>query len=151
MASPNAPINYCFSSTADTFTDYQQHDYYLLRNQKSRRSLTLQLWTSLADNVKVKVSNLSEMSYCYLKEEACCSIEARRRTKAGERYRAMTLNDDILSGKYGDGVCDICNYHHNVIVIELEGGNHIRTKPFPKDKTTIAKARRGLLDFWETD
>jgi hypothetical protein len=128
-------------------------DNELCRNEKDRRSYTMQLRPLMADNVKKQISNMSEMSYCNLKEEACCHFEKGRAGaktfRTGGCNRSMTLNDDVISGKYGDsdGVCDICNYHHNVIVISLEGGDHIRTKPFSKNKATIMKAKPASPDF----
>jgi hypothetical protein len=125
---------------------------YLLRNQKSRRSYPLQLRPFMADNFEIKIPHLSTLPHRNLTKETCRHSEARRaKETGGKRNRAMTFNDDVLTGKYGDGVCDICNYHHNIIIIELESGNHIRTKPLRKDKTTIAKTRPGLTSFWEAD
>jgi hypothetical protein len=138
----------CFSSTAFGPKDYQ---YDLLRNSKGRRGSALQLRSFVAHNFAVEISDMSPLSHSNIAEEKPSSSEARRRKETGERYnRAMTFNDDVLAGKY-PGTCDICNYHHNVIIIELENGNHIRTKPFSKHKTTIAKTRPGLLDFWESE
>jgi hypothetical protein len=123
---------------------------HLLRDTKGRRSLALQLWPSLVNNFEIKISDLPTLSHCDIEKETRGRIEARRRKETGGCNRPMTLNDDVLAGKY-TGVCDVCDYHHNVLLIELESGNHIRTKPFSKGKATIKKARPDLLGFWDQE
>jgi hypothetical protein len=57
-------------------------------------------------------------------------------------------------------LCSICGGDHNVLVIPLENGGHIVSRPFPKEKTTKVnvtegKRRATRLDlvgiFWPTE
>jgi hypothetical protein len=101
---------------------------------------------------------MSKVPYHNIQEETRYSSQKRRAGAKAVRIGAegmMTFNDDVLVSKYNDNcnsisVCDICNYRHNVIVISLEGGGHIITKPFCKERTAVAKAKPGILSlFWK--
>jgi hypothetical protein len=57
-------------------------------------------------------------------------------------------------------LCSICGGDHNVLVIPLENGSHIVSRPFPKDNATKVnvtgdKRRATRLDlvdiFWPTE
>jgi hypothetical protein len=53
-----------------------------------------------------------------------------------------------------DCLCPICGGNHDVLVVSLENGGHVVTKPFPKDeafrvkiKASDIKARATRLDL----
>lgn len=59
-----------------------------------------------------------------------------------------------------NSLCNICGGDHNVLLIPLENGSHIVTRPFPKEKATKVKVkndkrRATRLDlvnvFWPSD
>lgn len=59
-----------------------------------------------------------------------------------------------------NSLCPVCGGDHNVLVIPLENGGHIISRPFPKEKATKvniinAKRRATRLDlvnmFWPSD
>lgn len=64
------------------------------------------------------------------------------------------------NGAVSNNICHICGGDHNVLVIPLENGGHIVSRPFPKEKATKvkvtnAKRRATRLDlvkmFWPSD
>ncbi len=129
----------------------------LCGNQKDRRSHKMQLRPFVADNLKKQIPHLSKMPYRNIQEETFSNSEKRGSGTKAVRDGAegiitiMTFSDDVLAGNY-DGLCDICNYHHNVIIISLEGGGHIVTRPFPKEPTIVAKVKPGIEAlFWRED
>jgi hypothetical protein len=45
---------------------------------------------------------------------------------------------------FNNSLCHICGGDHNVLVISLESGGHITTRPFPKEKATRVKVGSGI-------
>jgi hypothetical protein len=59
-----------------------------------------------------------------------------------------------------NSLCTVCGGDHNVLVIPLENGGHIISRPFPKEKATKVKitnakrraTRLDLVDvFWSSN
>jgi hypothetical protein len=59
-----------------------------------------------------------------------------------------------------NSLCPVCGGDHNVLVIPLENGGHIISRPFPKEKATKVKitnakrraTRLDLVDvFWSSN
>jgi hypothetical protein len=124
----------------------------LCRNKKDCRSSKMQLRPSMADNFKEQIPDMSQMSCGHLKKEACCLFEkgtAGAKAAGIGGHRISMSNDEVLEGKW-EAVCDICNDYH-LMVISLENGGHIVTKPFPKMRTTVAKVRAGLADLFSEE
>jgi hypothetical protein len=64
------------------------------------------------------------------------------------------------SSVFNNSLCHICGGDHNVVVIPLENGGRIISRPFPKNKTTKVNVSDGkrratrldLVDiFWPSD
>jgi hypothetical protein len=123
----------------------------LCRNKKDRRSYPLQLRSPVADDFKKQIPHMSTMPYRNIQEETCSNSEKRRAGARAGRIgadRINMLNDEVLAGKW-DAICDICNDYH-FMVISLEGGGHIVTKPFRKERITVAKTKPDIQSlFWK--
>ena len=78
--------------------------------------------------------------------------------KRPNQRRHGNYTNDIVSNI--SSLCSVCGGDHNVIVIQLENGGHIITRPFSKEKATKlnvtdGKRRAARLDlvnvFWPSD
>lgn len=81
--------------------------------------------------------------------------DAETTTFADRRSLSMYRNDLVSNNS-----CPVCGGDHNVLMISLENGGHIVTRPFPKEKAskvkkTDAKRRATKLDlvdiFWQSE
>lgn len=81
---------------------------------------------------------------------------------ASAKRPSQQNRDGINNNKsvFNNSLCHICGGDHNVLVIPLEIGGHVITRPFQKDKAskvnvTSGKRRAARLDlvdiFWSTE
>lgn len=84
------------------------------------------------------------------------SHETCRDNKPHNNGPLSTYNNGAVS----NNICPICGGDHNVLVIGLENGSHIITRPFPNEKATKVNVTDGkrratrldLVDvFWRPD
>ena len=84
------------------------------------------------------------------------SLGSCRDNKPQNKGPLSTYSNGVVS----NNICHICGGDHNVLVIRLENGGHIITRPFSKEKSTKVKVTHGkrratrldLVDiFWPAE